>query len=281
MEDSMDLMDMLNESADYIRSRAGNDRIDVAIVLGSGLGDMADEIEDAIVIDYHDIPHFPVSTVPGHKGRLVIGRLEGHRVMCMQGRFHYYEGYSMAEVVYPVRVMKVMGIDSLFLTNAAGCVNKDWKPGDLMIIKDHIKLIADSPLRGANPDALGPRFFDMTRAYDKALIETAERIAAEQGISIRKGVYMLFTGPAFETPAEIGFARIAGADAVGMSTVPEAIAASHMGMHTLGISCLTNMAAGILDQPLNHEEVLETGERVKKDFSALVRGVIKAWPVFF
>ena len=264
MEAFMDLMAMLNESADYIRSRIGDEKVDLAIVLGSGLGDMADEIEDATVIDYHDIPHFPVSTVPGHKGCLVVGRLEGHRVMCMQGRFHYYEGYSMSEVVYPVRTMKVMGIGSLFLTNAAGCVNKGWKPGDLMIIEDHIKLIADSPLRGANPEALGPRFFDMTRAYDRTLIGIAEKEAEKLGIDIRKGVYMLFR-----------------ADAVGMSTVPEAIAASHMGMHTLGISCLTNMAAGILDQPLNHEEVLETGERVKKDFSALVRSIVRSWPVFF
>ena len=277
----MDLMDMLGESADYIAGRAGEEKIDLAIVLGSGLGDMADEINDAAIIDYHDIPHFPVSTVLGHKGRLVIGQLEGRRIMCMQGRFHYYEGYSMADVVYPIRVMKVMGIGSLFLTNAAGCVNKEWKPGDLMIIEDHIKLIADSPLRGANPDGLGPRFFDMTRAYDKTLIRIAGMEAEKLGINIRKGVYMLFTGPAFETPAEVSFARIAGADAVGMSTVPEAIAASHMGMHTLGISCLTNMAAGILDQPLNHEEVLETGERVKKDFSALVRGIVRSWPVFF
>ena len=281
MEAFMDLMAMLNESADYIRSRIGDEKVDLAIVLGSGLGDMADEIEDAVVIDYHDIPHFPVSTVPGPKGCLVVGRLEGHRVMCMQGRFHYYEGYSMSEVVYPVRTMKVMGIGSLFLTNAAGCVNKSWKPGDLMIIEDHIKLIADSPLRGANPEALGPRFFDMTRAYDRTLIGIAEKEAEKLGIDIRKGVYMLFTGPAFETPAEVRFARAAGADAVGMSTVPEAIAASHMGMHTLGISCLTNMAAGILDQPLNHEEVLETGERVKKDFSALVRSIVRSWPVFF
>ena len=276
----MDLMEKLEESASYIRKKAGDERIEIAIVLGSGLGDIADEIEDAVIIDYHDIPHFPVSTVPGHKGRLVIGNLSGRRVMCMQGRFHYYEGYSMDEVVYPVRTMRMLGVDSLFLTNAAGCVNRDWKPGDLMIITDHIKLVAESPLRGINPDALGPRFFDMSNTYDRTLVHTAEMAAEKCGIAIRKGVYMLFTGPSFETPAEIRFARTAGADAVGMSTVPEAIAASHMGMHTLGISCLTNMAAGILDQPLNHEEVLETGERVKSSFSALVREVTASWPVF-
>ena len=174
--------------------------------------------------------------------------------------------------------MKMLGINGLFLTNAAGCVNTEWRPGDLMLISDHIKLIADNPLRGKNPDELGARFFDMTQAYDKNLLSIAEKAAEDIKIGVRKGVYMLFTGPSFETAAEVRFARLAGADAVGMSTVPEAIAASHMRMHTIGISCLTNMAAGILDQPLNHEEVLETGERVKKTFSALVREVVKRWP---
>ena len=270
-------MDKLRESADSIRKAYPHD-LDIGIVLGSGLGEMAEAIEDAVIIDYHDIPHFPVSTVPGHKGRLVIGHLEGRTVLCMQGRFHYYEGWSMEEVVYPIRVMRMLGIGTLILTNAAGCVNEAWKPGDLMVITDHIKLIADNPLRGANPDALGPRFFDMTQAYDKVLLSVAEKAARDLSIPVRKGVYMLFTGPSFETAAEVRFARIAGADAVGMSTVPEAIAASHMRMHTIGISCLTNMAAGILDQPLNHEEVLETGERVKRTFSALVKEIIRRWP---
>ncbi len=274
----MDLMEMLSESKAYIESKLGGRKPQIGLVLGSGLGDMADSIEDAVIIDYHDIPHFPVSTVPGHKGRLVIGKLEGKLVLCMQGRFHYYEGYSMDEVVYPIRTMKMLGINGLFLTNAAGCVNTEWRPGDLMLISDHIKLIADNPLRGKNPDELGARFFDMTQAYDKNLLSIAEKAAEDIKIGVRKGVYMLFTGPSFETAAEVRFARLAGADAVGMSTVPEAIAASHMRMHTIGISCLTNMAAGILDQPLNHEEVLETGERVKKTFSALVREVVKRWP---
>ena len=269
-------MDKLRESADSIRKAYPHD-LDIGIVLGSGLGEMAEAIEDAVIIDYHDIPHFPVSTVPGHKGRLVIGHLEGRTVLCMQGRFHYYEGWSMEEVVYPIRVMRMLGIGTLILTNAAGCVNEAWKPGDLMVITDHIKLIADNPLRGANPDALGPRFFDMTRAYDRDLAALAESAAVSLGITVRKGVYMFFAGPSFETPAEIRFARIAGADAVGMSTVPEAIAASHMGMRTLGISCLTNMAAGILGQPLSHAEVLETGERVKASFMALVRSVLRGW----
>ena len=275
----MEIMEMLGESKEYIESKLGGRKPQIGLILGSGLGDMADAIEDPVVIDYHDIPHFPVSTVPGHNGRLVIGALEGKTVLCMQGRFHYYEGYSMEQVVYPVRTMKMLGIENLFLTNAAGCVNENWRPGDLMLITDHIKLIADSPLRGRNPDELGPRFFDMTQAYDKSLITVAEKAAIKKGIAVRKGVYMLFTGPAFETAAEVRFARIAGADAVGMSTVPEAIAASHMKMHTIGISCLTNMAAGILDQPLNHEEVLETGERVKKTFSALVREIVRTWPI--
>lgn len=274
----MDLMEMLSESKAYIESRLDGRKPVIGLILGSGLGDMADSIENAVVIDYHDIPHFPVSTVPGHKGRLVIGELEGRTVLCMQGRFHYYEGYSMDEVVYPIRTMKMLGINGLFLTNAAGCVNKEWKAGDLMLIADHIKLIAENPLRGKNPDELGFRFFDMTQAYDKELLAVAEKAASDIGISVRKGVYMLFTGPSFETAAEVRFARLAGADAVGMSTVPEAIAASHMRMHTIGISCLTNMAAGILDQPLNHEEVLETGERVKKTFSSLVREIVKRWP---
>lgn len=274
----MDLMDKLAQSEAYIRSKLGGLKPQIGLILGSGLGEMADSIENPVVIDYHDIPHFPVSTVPGHKGRLVIGELEGKTVLCMQGRFHYYEGYSMDEVVYPIRTMKMLGINSLFLTNAAGCVNTAWKPGDLMLITDHIKLIADNPLRGRNPDALGDRFFDMTQAYDKDLVSIASKAADDLGIEVRKGVYMLFTGPSFETAAEVRFARLAGADAVGMSTVPEAIAASHMRMHTMGISCLTNMAAGILDQPLNHEEVLETGERVKKTFSALVREIIRRWP---
>lgn len=273
----MDLMDKLAQSADYIVGRIGDEKVDIAIVLGSGLGDLADSLEDAVVVDYHDIPHFPVSTVPGHKGRLVTGRLEGRRVLCMQGRFHYYEGWSLQEVVYPVQTFHVMGIDRLFLTNAAGCVNTSWGPGNLMLITDHIKLMGDSPLRGRNPDGLGPRFFDMSTTWDKEAQDVARSAARKCGTTLREGVYMLFGGPQFETPAEVRLARILGADAVGMSTVPEAIAASHMGMRTLGISCLTNMGAGILDQKLNHEEVLETGERVKGAFTALVREIVRTW----
>jgi purine-nucleoside phosphorylase len=197
----------------------------------------------------------------------------------MQGRFHYYEGYSMETVVFPVRMMRVLGIMNLLVTNAAGCVNTAWSPGDLMLISDHIKLVPDNPLRGANIEELGERFFDMSTAYSETLRAMAREQASRLGIMVREGIYQLFTGPSFETPAEVRFARACGADAVGMSTVPEVIAARHAGMDVLGISCLTNMAAGILNQPLNHEEVLETGERVKSTFSALVKVIVAAWPV--
>ncbi len=272
-----ELYEKLKESAAFIKERAGDEKIDLAIVLGSGLGDLAEEVEGAVFVDYKDIPHFPLSTVPGHKGRLAIGRLEGKRVLCMQGRFHYYEGWTLQQCVYPVQTFRVMGIEKLLLTNAAGCVNKDWKAGDLMLITDHIKVMGDSPLRGANLDELGPRFFDMSTTWDREGQKTAKAAAEKVGINLREGIYMLFGGPQFETPAEVRMARLLGADAVGMSTVPEAIAASQCGLRTMGISCLTNMAAGILDQKLNHEEVLETGERVKTSFTALVKEIVSTW----
>lgn len=275
----MELIECLKESAAYILTRSGTEPIDVAIVLGSGLGDLAEQLERPVFIPYGDIPHFPVSTVPGHKGRLAIGELEGKRVLCMQGRFHYYEGWSLQQCVYPIQTFKEMGIENLFLTNAAGCTNKDWNGGDLMVISDHIKLMGDSPMRGPNLDGFGERFFDMGSAWNKTLQEHALSCAKEFGLELRRGVYMFFGGPQFETPAEVRVAQILGADAVGMSTVPEAIAASHMRMNTLGISALTNMAAGILDQPLNHEEVLETGNRMKSTFQSLVRRIIKTWPL--
>ncbi len=271
-------IDNLRESSEYISSLLGGRKVELAIVLGSGLGDLGDEVRDPIIINYKDIPHFPVSTVQGHKGRLIIGELEGRTVMCMQGRFHFYEGYSMEECVYPIRTMFMLGIRSLILTNAAGCVNKEWNVGDLMLITDHIKLCAESPCRGPNNDELGARFFDMTGAYSKELQNVARKAAEKNNITLREGVYMFMSGPNFETPAEIRFARTAGADACGMSTVPEAIAASQMGFRTMGISCMTNMAAGILDQPLNHEEVLETGRIVKTKFTALVKTIIGSWP---
>ncbi|MFA6891073.1 MAG: purine-nucleoside phosphorylase [Sphaerochaetaceae bacterium] len=273
------LMEKLNETKDFILSKIGDEPVAVGVVLGSGLGGLGDQIENAVVIPYKEIPNFPVSTAPGHKSRLIVGNLEGRRIICMQGRFHYYEGYGMDQVVYPIQTMRMLGVRNLLLTNAAGCVNTAWKPGDLMLIKDHIKLVPESPMRGPNCDELGQRFFDMGNAYDKELRIFAKRCASSLGIELREGVYQLFTGPQYETPAEVRFARMCGADAVGMSTVPEAIAASHMRMRTMGISCLTNMAAGILDQPLTTEEVLETGERVKHTFTALVRSIIKGWPL--
>ncbi|AEV29777.1 purine nucleoside phosphorylase I, inosine and guanosine-specific [Sphaerochaeta pleomorpha str. Grapes] len=273
------LLEKLQEAAQYIESKIGTDPVEIGMVLGSGLGDLAEVIENPIYVAYSEIPYFPVSTVSGHKGRLVIGMLEGKKVLCMQGRFHYYEGYGMDEVVFPIQVMHTLGIDNLLLTNAAGCVNKEWKPGDLMLISDHIKIMGDNPLRGPNYEELGDRFFDMSNAYDKDLRQVARGCAKAMGLELREGVYQLFAGPSFETPSEVKFARLCGADAVGMSTVPEAIVASHMRMKVMGISCLTNMAAGILEQPLNHKEVLETGEKVKESFSLLVRSITKAWPL--
>lgn len=270
-----DLMKKLEQARDYINSKTNNLKIEVGLVLGSGLGNMAEQINNPIIIDYKDIPNFPVSTVQGHAGRLVIGELEGKNVLCMQGRFHFYEGYDMDQVVFPIQTMHMLGIEKLILTNAAGCVNKSWKPGTLMLINDHIKLAPECPLRGKNEDQLGLRFFDMSRAYNPDLLKLAREKATELGVNFTEGVYMFFAGPNFETPAEVRAARILGADAVGMSTVPEAIAAAHCNMKTLGISCMTNMAAGILDQPLEHSEVLETGLVVNKMFSALIKAIVK------
>ncbi len=272
------LNEKMQEAAMYITSRIGDEPVLIGMVLGSGLGDLAEQLDDRIYISYKDIPFFPVSTVFGHKGRLVVGVLEGKRVMCMQGRFHYYEGYGMDQVVFPIQVMHALGISNLLVTNAAGGVNASFKPGDLMLITDHIKLIADSPMRGPNNDKLGPRFFDMTNTYDKTLMAIARQEASSLGMQLQEGVYMFFAGPSYETPAEVRAARLLGSDAVGMSTAPEAIAASHMRMKVLGISCITNMAAGILDQPLNHEEVMETSEKVKEAFASLIRRVTRSWP---
>lgn len=270
------LIQKLEESSGYIRKIIGDVKIDAGIVLGSGLGGLADEIEKPVFIDYHDIPNFPVSTVSGHKGRLVIGELEGKHVLCMQGRFHYYEGWNMDQVVFPVQVMHMLGIENLILTNAAGCVNTAWQPADLMLIRDHIGIFLQcNPMRGKNYEELGPRFFDMSTVYNKELGELALEVAKQQGFELREGVYMYLSGPSFETPHDIKAARILGADAVGMSTVPEVIAASHCSMKVLGISCMTNMGAGILDQPLNHNEVLETGLKVGKRFVGLVKGIVK------
>lgn len=248
---------------------------EIGLILGSGLGVMAAEIENPVYIDYSELNNFPVSTVEGHTGRFVIGELEGKKVIAMQGRTHYYEGYSMQELVMPVRIMKEAGIKKLILTNAAGGINEEFTAGEFMIISDHINLIGDNPLIGENYDQFGPRFPDMSAAYNKELIKTAENIARKNGILTRKGVYAAMSGPSYETPAEIKYLRTIGADAVGMSTVPEVIAANHMGIEIIGVSCITNMAAGVLAKPLNHKEVVEIAAKVRPDFIKLMRGIIK------
>lgn len=266
----------LDKTAAYLKDMR-KDVPEIAIILGSGLGSLADFIEDRQEIPYAEIPNFPRTTVPGHEGKLIFGRIGSRKVMAMKGRFHYYEGHEVGVVVYPVRVFGMMGIKNLIVTNAAGGVNTGFAPGDLMLIKDHISFFVENPLRGENLDELGPRFPDMSAAYDRSLQKMAMDCAQRFGIDLKCGVYAYCKGPSFETPAEIRALRTLGADAVGMSTVPEVIAARHMGMRVLGISCITNMAAGILDQPLTHEEVMETGKKVEQKFSALVREIIGHW----
>ena len=262
------------ESAAYIRGKIGSFCPKVAMVLGSGLGFLGDIVENAIAIPYSEIPHFKASTAPGHKGQLVFGTLSGQNVAVMQGRMHHYEGYSFDDVSYAVRVLRLLGSDTLIVTNAAGCVNTAWKAGDLMLITDHLKLGSDSPLRGENLPEFGVRFPDMSHVYSPRLREVARKVAARQGVLLREGVYHYFHGPQYETPAEIRAIRVLGADAAGMSTVPEAIVANHCGMEILGFSLLSNMAAGILDQPLTEEEVLETAAAAREQFSGLVLGCL-------
>ncbi len=269
-------MKKLAETVDFLKGKIGFIP-EIAIILGSGLSKLADFIEDTQEIAYEDIPNFPETTVAGHEGKLIFGTLKGRKVVAMKGRFHFYEGNDMGVVVYPIRVFKSMGIENLIVTNAAGGVNMDFKPGDLMLISDHISLFCDNPLRGKNPDGLGPRFPDMSQAYDKGLQQLARASAEELEIDLKTGIYSYCKGPSYESPAEIRSLRMLGADAVGMSTVPEVITARHMGMRVLGISCITNMAAGILDQPLNHAEVMETGRQVEKKFSSLISRIVENW----
>lgn len=243
---------------------------DVALVLGSGLGDYADHIQVEAAIDYHEIEGFPVSTVPGHKGRFVFSHIEGVPVVLMQGRVHYYEGYAMTDVVLPIRLMKLMGAKILFLTNASGGVNFDFAAGDLMLIRDQISSLVPSPLIGPNLDELGPRFPDMSHIYDEDLRSLIRECAAELDILLREGVYVQFTGPAYESPQEVRMCRVLGGDACGMSTACEAVAANHMGMKICGISCISNLACGMTDQPLSHKEVQETADRVAPRFRELV-----------
>jgi purine-nucleoside phosphorylase len=246
----------------------------IALVLGSGLGGFADEFSEAARIDYKRIPHFPVSTAIGHAGRLVIGKVDGVPVAGMQGRVHFYEGYPMKDVVFPMRVLGRMGIRAVILTNAAGGINTGYKQGCLVVIRDHINLHGSNPLIGPNDERFGLRFFDMTAAYHKPYRDATLAEGRRLKLDIYDGVYCILNGPSYETPAEILAMRTLGADLAGMSTVPEVIAARHMNIKVLGISCVTNMAAGILDQPITQEEVLETGERVKGQFAALLRAVI-------
>ncbi len=266
----------IHNSAEYINKKIARTGIkpDTGIILGSGLGKIADEI-NGIKIPYSEIPGFKSSTIKGHSGNLIIGGFCSKNVAVMQGRLHFYEGYDLKDVIYPIRIMRILGVKNLIVTNAAGGINTGFTPGNLMIIKDHINFTGKNPLRGANIEELGTRFPDMSEAYSKNLINTAEKAAEQIGINIKKGVYAWVTGPTYETPAEVKMLRMLGADAVGMSTVPEVIAARHTGMNVIGISCITNMAAGILDKSLAHQEVIETAARVEKDFIALIKKIIE------
>jgi purine-nucleoside phosphorylase len=247
---------------------------EVALILGSGLGEYAEEIEVVTTIDYKDIEGFPVSTVAGHKGRFIFGYVNKVPVVIMQGRVHFYEGYPMTDVVLPTRLMGLLGAKTLFLTNACGGVNKEYHAGDFMLIKDHIATSVPSPLLGENIEELGPRFPDMSDVYRRELRGIIKEVAKEEGIELQEGVYLQLSGPAYESPAEVQMCRILGADAVGMSTACEALAANHMGMKVCGISCITNMACGITDQPLSHAEVQETADRVAPIFKKLITASI-------
>ena len=270
----MSTYDHIEDAAAAIRARCGT-LPQTAIVLGSGLGDFADTLLDAIATPYGELPHWPASRVIGHAGRLVIGNVGGQRLAALAGRVHFYEGHDLATVVFATRVMGRLGVRQLILTNAAGGVNTSFAQGALMVIDDHINLLGSNPLIGPNDDRFGPRFPDMSEVYSARLRRLADDAARERGIAVSHGVYAALHGPSYETPAEIRYLRGIGADAVGMSTVPEAIAARHMGLEVLGISCITNMAAGVLPQPINHEEVLETTRRVRGSFVSLLEGVIE------
>lgn len=267
-------MQQYQESADALRRQLNGFVPKVLLILGSGLGSLGDEVENPICVPYSEVPHMKVSTAPDHKGQFVFGRLSGQDVAVMQGRLHTYEGWSFQDVSYPVRVLRLLGADTVIVTNAAGAVNTAFSAGDIMLITDHIKLFGESPLCGPNLEEFGPRFPDMSHVYTPALQTVAEETAKEQGLSLKHGVYMYFPGPQYETPAEVRLARQLGADAVGMSTVPEAIVAAHCGMKVLGFTLCTNMAAGVLDQPLSSDEVLEAASKAGVSFAALVRGCL-------
>ena len=269
----MDYYDEVKEAADAIRARVPS-LPTVAIVLGSGLGDFASSLGGGVVMPYTDLPHWPASRVIGHEGKLVVGTVRGRTVAALAGRCHAYEGHDLRTVTFAVRALGLLGIKTLILTNAAGGVNTGFSQGALMVIDDHINLIGDNPLAGANDDRFGSRFPDMSEVYSSRLRAVADGAAAAIGSTLSHGVYVALLGPSYETPAEIRYLRTIGADAVGMSTVPEAIAARHMGVEVLGISCITNMAAGVLPKPLDHAEVMETARRIRGQFIALLEAIV-------
>ena len=269
----MHLTSDINQARDFIKGLTDYTP-EIGLILGSGLGSLADEIKNPVTIPYTEIPHFAKSGAIGHANELVIGELMGKTVVAMKGRFHYYEGFTLDEVTFPVRVMKALGVEKLIITNACGAVNTSFNPGDLMLITDHINLVGTNPLIGPNNDELGTRFPDVSQVYNRELRAIAAEVAKEQNITLQEGVYAWWSGPAYETPAEIRMIRTLGADAVGMSTVPEAVVAIHGNMKVLGISCLTNMACGILDQPLNHDEVIEVAALAREKFIKLVTEAI-------
>ena len=268
------LSQKIENSVLYIQSKI-DFQPEIGMILGSGLGVLADEIEHAIIIPYNEIPGFLTSTVEGHKGQLVIGELRGKKVMAMQGRFHFYEGYPIQEITLPVRVMAKLGVEYMIVTNAAGAVNKKYSPGDLMLIQDHINFGFDNPLIGENLSDFGPRFPDTSESYNNELQQIARKCANELKINIQEGVYQFSSGPTYETPAETRVARLMGADVVGMSTVPEVLVAVHSGLKVLGISCVTNMASGILDQPLDHQEVIDTSALAREKFTQLIKSIVE------
>jgi len=274
-EGATDLYDRIAAAAGAVASQLGNRPApQIGLILGSGLGGFADKLEDAVAIDYADIPGFPRSRVVGHKGRLVIGSRAGARCIAMQGRVHLYEGHTAAEVAFPARVMVTLGAQIVIVTNAAGGLRPTWQPGTLMLIRDHIDLLRDHALRGPNDDRIGPRFPDMTRAYPAELRDLVKAVAAARGVTLEEGVYVAMPGPTYETPAEVRMLQTLGADATGMSTVPEVVAINHMGARAIGISCITNQAAGISGHTLSHDEVTTTAARVRAVFEGLLEGVL-------
>jgi purine-nucleoside phosphorylase len=272
------IISILKDSTDYIRSITKRE-FDIAIVLGSGLGNLSDDLSETIEIPYENIPHFPVATAPGHTGTLIAGYLGGKSILCFKGRFHFYEGYSMETIVYPELLMGALKIKNLILTNASGCLEKDWNVGDLMIIKDHIKLCAENPMIGYNEEMLGNRFFDMSDTYNEKLREYAKKCAKKINLPIREGIYQYFSGPCFETAAEVMMAKSLGSSAAGMSTVPDAITAHYLGMNILGISCLTNYGTGISQEKLTADDVMIASAKAKDGFILLLKEIMTEWPL--